>query len=734
MTKINNGNMDLGYLGENYQYLLVKYFIETPKFFIGLVHIIDQNMFTDEHLRRFVGFMKDRYMKDGVSTNYNDLEILIRTKISDKITIEIMLEKLKDLMSREFDINVDLIVENCEKFFKQQNLAKAINKCTEILKNGNASDYYEMEEYIKKALETNTQTEFGFHLFENVEEDLRDDYRSTIPTGLDLLDESLYGGLGKGELGIIVSPMGTGKAQPLYSRVLTINGHKEMGDIVVGDLVIGCDGKPHEVKEIFPQGKRPVYNVRFSNGREVECDENHLWTVKMNNRGKFKVVDFKEILENGVVDDNGKYQYYIPTTKPVEFEKKEIMIDSHLIGEFIGYKHKQSVYGDTSNDEWVIPQEYIINDVEIRLNLLNGLLESNGHLDSDGYLFFPTKSGELLKQIRFIVHSLGCNTANSYFNGVYHLYVKFANDIRPFSTGKEIEGFDYNKHKADDVYMTDVDYVGMTETQCILVDSDEHTYLTEDFIVTHNTSCTTGFSAYAATHKCVENNNKGYRVLHFFFEDVEVNIRRKYYGNLTDIDACDISSPMNKPMAMRLLTDENNEERKLMKRNIIGHRLVSGEVTASDIKRLIQQYISRGFIPDLVIVDYFECLRPEKGNDSFADNEWSREGITMRKLESIANEFNVAIWVPVQSTKSAIGQEYVGLESAGGSVKKTQIGHVIIQLAQTREQKSVGKMNLFIGKLRAAKIGRTEFQNISFNNGTCKFDASDLPTYDNVPF
>ena len=458
MGRINNIRSDMGYLGENYQYLLVKYFIETPQFFINLVSIIDQNMFTDEHLRRIVGMMKDRYTKNGLCPNYYDIEVLIRTTVNDKITVEIMLEKINNLKNRNFDIDIDLLTSNAEKFFKQQNLAKAINQCTEILKRGNADNYFNMEELIKKALDVNMTTNLGFHLFDTLEEDLKEDYRCAIPTGADKLDESLFGGLGKGELGIVVSPMGVGKS-----------------------------------------------------------------------------------------------------------------------------------------------------------------------------------------------------------------------------------------------------------------------------------SATTGFCANAATTKTKDNNNKGYKVLHFFFEDTEVAIRRKYYGYVTDIDACDLSDPINRPIALKILKDNNNELRNMLAQNVICQRLTTGEYSASDIKYLIQQYISKGFIPDMVVVDYFECLKPEKNIDGNNESEWTREGITMRKLEGMAKEFNVALWVPVQSTKEAINQEYVGLGQAGGSVKKTQIGHVVIQLAQTQQQKEEHKLNIFIGKLRAVKIGRTSFPNVKFNNGTCKFDMSELDSIDNEP-
>jgi replicative DNA helicase len=458
MAKNNSIKTNMGYLGEDYQYLLVKYFIETPQFFVSLVSIIDQNMFTDEHLRRIVGMMKDRQSKNGLCPNYNDIELLIRTTVNDKITVDIMIEKLNSLKNRNFDIDIDLLTSNAEKFFKQQNLAKAINQCTEILKRGNADNYFNMEDIIKKALDTNTSTNLGFHLFSTLEDDLKEDYRCTIPTGADKLDESLFGGLGKGELGIIVSPMGVGK-----------------------------------------------------------------------------------------------------------------------------------------------------------------------------------------------------------------------------------------------------------------------------------TSCTTGFCANAATSKTLDNNEKGYKVLHFFFEDTEVSIRRKYYGYVTDIDACDLSDPINRPIALKILKDNNNELRNMLAKNVICQRLTTGEYSASDIKYLIQQYISKGFIPDLVVVDYFECLKPEKNIDGNNETEWTREGITMRKLESIAKEFNLALWVPVQSTKDAINQEYVGLGQAGGSVKKTQIGHVVIQLGQTQQQKEDHRMNIFIGKLRAVKIGRTSFPNVKFNNGTCKFDMSDMDSIDNEP-
>lgn len=446
----------LGYLGEDFQIKLVKCFFEDKNFFISLEHIIDQNMFTNEYLRRIVGFLKSRYNEKEVVCTYGEMDILIRKNISDSITVMSMLELLDKI--REIDlVGLDIIEDESERFFKQQNLTKAINKANDIIKRGNCNEYYEIEDLFKKALETNTKEEFGWHLFDNIENDLREDYRETISTGTKELDDALYGGLGRGELGVIVAPSGVGK-----------------------------------------------------------------------------------------------------------------------------------------------------------------------------------------------------------------------------------------------------------------------------------TSICTGFAAAAALSKTKDNNYQGYKVLHFYFEDTDESIRRKYYGYILDIDAMHLSDPAVRPQAIEDLK-KLTEERKLLKENIMGEALSSGEVTASQIKRKIESYTARGFKPDLVIIDYFECLKPEDAQ-GFNESEWTKEGITMRKLESICKEKKIALWVPVQGTKSSLGADFVGLMHAGGSVAKVQIGHVIITLARTDEQKSQQRLNVFIQKLRAVAIGVDKFNNVKFNNGTCKFDMSDRGDVDDEVF
>jgi len=815
MSSNRNDRSTLGYLGADFQLKLVKCFFEDQKYFANIQEIVDQNMFSNEHLRRIVGFMKDRYNFNETVTTYFEMETIIRSKVSDAISVEQLLAHLEKI--KEMDLTgMDLVEEESENFFKQQNLTKAINKAQDIIKKGEFDNYYVIEDVIKKALETNTKEEGGKRLFENIDKTLSEDAKIRIPTGADKLDATLHGGLAKGELGVIIAPSGIGKAQPLTSKVLTPTGFKTMGEMKVGEMVIGGDGKPHQVIGVFPQGKRPVYKVSFSNGTSCECDIDHLWNVntyyqrtrktyvkgsgvknmkrEYNSDKTFKTWSLREIIDRGIIKyfpNSGRktYVFKVPVVKPIEFDKQEVPINPYLAGYYIGdgcfqkqnisvgIQDKESAFNELSvilKDElhpffnekrniWSfnltgsirkkcidtfgvcnskdkeIPECYLLNTKEVRISILQGLMDSDGTVYKNGHSEFNTKSKKLAEQVTFLVKSLGGYVSvkekkSSYFNKKYNKRIDcgisyrvsiMLNDenISLYRFKRKQDRVKYRTKYKESIYITDVEYLREDETQCILVDSDEHLYVTDDFIVTHNTSATTGFAANAAITKCKSNNDKGFKVLHYFFEDEENDIERKYYGFLTGYDAGDLHLPHIRPYVIEIL-NENAETKRMLRENIKFERLISGEVTASQIKNKIRHEIALGFKPDLVIIDYFECLKAEKGDKS--DSEWTKEAITMRKLEAIAHEFDIAIWVPIQGTKDSLGQELVGLMHAGGSVKKIQIAHVIITFAASDAMKLDGKLNIAIGKFRGGKLDRNKFMNVYFNNGTCRFDMSEV--------
>lgn len=778
-TDKSNQRTDLGYLGTDFQYKLVKLFIEDTTFFTQINSIVDQNMFTEDTLRRIVGFIKDRYNDSGVPPSYVDLELYVRTKVYDVITLDTILSTIN--LMREADlIGQDIVKDEADKFFKQQNLTKAINQAVEIVKSGNVSRYYDIETIIKQALETNTGLDMGYNPMDGIDEALEENYRRTIPTGFTRLDNSLNGGLGSGELGIIIAPSGVGKAQPLSARILTPNGYKTMGQMIVGDKIIGREGKPYNVSGVFPQGVRPIYKVTLENGSSCECDEEHLWSVVGEN-GKLKTITTKDMLQ---LHSTGKI--LLPKNECVEFnEDDSIENDPYTLGYYFGSccmfekdytvlkqgdlktsleKLSQLVSWrktDIANDNFEIikfdenitnklkndlvdigerykalSDKYLFNSKNIRLELLRGIMDAIGKYSNEKESCRIYNGNEILiKQVKWLVESIGGTTIlssceipfNSHFTPIisqirYELLFNLpSNEFNPFNLPSKSKEF---KPKSNNtISVTNIEYIGEKEAQCIMVDSDEHLYLTEDFIVTHNTSVTTGFAAAAATYQCEDNDYKGYKVLHIHFEDDNVNIKRKYYGWLTDIDASDLSKPENKEHVRGFLKSEYSKEVKMIANNICCFHLNSGEVNVNQIDQLVKQAIARGFKPNLVIVDYFECLELDSSEKS--DTEWTKEGKTMRKLEALAHKHEVALWCPIQGTKDSFDKEVLGLSSGGGSVKKIQIGHVIITLARTQEQKINHRVTVSLEKFRAGRMDDSVIPNVKFNNGTCRFDVDE---------
>ena len=232
------------------------------------------------------------------------------------------------------------------------------------------------------------------------------------------------------------------------------------------------------------------------------------------------------------------------------------------------------------------------------------------------------------------------------------------------------------------------------------------------------TSLTTAMASHAAVN--------GHKVLQIVFEDRIKQIQRKHIGRITGIEAKDLSKPGIVEQVKKTL--EEFKEKDKLQENLRIVKFPSGEKTARQIEKFIKKLINSGFKPELTIIDYFECLEHE--NDKSTSNEFEKEGKTMRRLEAMAGELDMAIWVPSQGTKDSINLELVTMDKIGGSVKKAQIAHVIMSIARTVEDISNNKATIAILKNRAGKSGKV-LNGVDFNNGTCRISTDSVDEYEN---
>lgn len=240
----------------------------------------------------------------------------------------------------------------------------------------------------------------------------------------------------------------------------------------------------------------------------------------------------------------------------------------------------------------------------------------------------------------------------------------------------------------------------------------------------------TAIASYAASYKCDLNNHEGFKVLQIYFEDDDVDITRKHIARITQVEARMLTRDPNTTTEIRE-TLRNFHDKEILNKNLRLKRFNTNTKSASDIEIFIKRLMNTGFKPDLVIIDYFECLVPERSAYN-SDSEWTREGNTMRKIENIAKDLNVAIWIPTQGNKGSItSPDIVTMDQAGGSIKKIQIAQVVISIARSIEDIDKSRATLAVLKNRSGKSGEV-FHNIKFNNGTSTISCDEVETFDSV--
>ena len=349
--------------------------------------------------------------------------------------------------------------------------------------------------------------------------------QARIPTGFDEIDKLMYGGLSTvEELLLIVARTNSGKAQPLWSHVLTPSGWRQIGDLEIGDVVVGQNNDNGKVLRIFPQGIKEFYRITFDDDTYAECCDDHLWNVLDASRrqrsnplyGQYLTLTTKEIRSTM----NKKYS--IDISEPIEFNTSfdiESELNGYVLGSILVSKDVKSItvktpeksskrgrkkgskivvadklteYGldGTTLSERFIPKHFLTAPVQVRKDLLAGLADTAGSISSTAKSTwtFSTESEQLALDFVELARSLG-------------IYVKVKNKkhitcrsiFNPFLSPVKAEKYQYDPNatgrgaKRHCKMIKSIELVGKTECRCILLDNESHTYLTNSYNITHNT-------------------------------------------------------------------------------------------------------------------------------------------------------------------------------------------------------------------------------------------------------
>jgi phosphate starvation-inducible PhoH-like protein len=363
-----------------------------------------------------------------------------------------------------------------------------------------------------------------------------------------------------------------GRAQPVSAKVLTPDGFRPIGDLTVGDLVIGSNGEPTPVLGVYPQGEKDIYRVAAQDGASTLCCGDHLWTVRTasdKRRGKpWRVLETKEMIGNLRAAHARRYELPL-LSAPVCHPEQEVPMDPYALGLLLGdgcltgsttpafatedpelavaleaalpgvavrwrvgpehtinrvrepgevitlenpvtgMLRSLDLLGTRSNSKF-IPDMYLHNAAEVRLALLQGLLDSDGgpvtRLGRTCRIQYTTTSALLAEGVVRLVRSLGGvayvrrrpaegrKPGRARGRDVIHRRDAYIIDIRlpagiePFRLGRKRTKYHASGGGGRPMRFIDsIEPAGRAEAVCIQVAAADSLYVTEDYLLTHNT-------------------------------------------------------------------------------------------------------------------------------------------------------------------------------------------------------------------------------------------------------
>ena len=377
--------------------------------------------------------------------------------------------------------------------------------------------------------------------------------------------------------------------------VATPKGWVPIGELLVGEQVFSEDGELTEIVDISDYDESPTWEVIFSDGASVRCDDQHLWkvcrmgsteevqwrtlslyelrtqkTVGMKGNGRTgspvkRVTETCEQDEKPWLDTRGYARYQIPVTEPVQYPQVELPMDPYFLGALLGdgsispgnlaltsadqdivdrcsialpenytfkkvgkYKYNIShidgllargkrnpvrktlvtlgVYGKTSYDKF-IPKQYLYSSVADREAMLQGLLDTDGTVSQEGSVSFSSSSKQLIDDVIELVRSLGgiATKQKPQFNTYTlssgektrstkpscKLGIKLHPSIKPFFLKRKADLYQPCTKYLPCRSIRDIKPSFKEKVRCIEVASDCNTFLTKDYICTHNSAKST---------------------------------------------------------------------------------------------------------------------------------------------------------------------------------------------------------------------------------------------------
>ena len=729
---------------KHFEECVVQALIVDQPFAEQMVEVLDLEYFNLEHLKETVRIMFSNYKQHKV---FPSLRLIWTIAKADYADNDLMRDQITNFLVKikNNPLNGDLeyVKEQSLDFCKKRSLAIAMESSLDLIQE---KKYEQIVGLIQKAILAGSERDIGHLFVEDFEKRMIVDERATVPTPWSEINDVTSGGLAPGELGVICAPTGCHAAG---AKILMYDGtFKCVERVVVGDRLMGPDSTVRVVQRLI-SGIGDMYRIDPKKGESFVVNDEHTLRLKSTNERKKWGTTGEEYVEITVKDYLNKSKHWKHVYKlyrvPVDFHNQEDLEihpyhfgmllcdgcfrknisfttnDTELLSEAYALADTNNVrvyergkLGTTAKDVFFrsindknilkekikslglfnklskdksIPHKYKTSSRKSRLQLLAGLLDTDGHLNFKTF-DFCVASKQLADDVGFVSRSLGFLTTQSikFVDDVAYFRVFISGETSEIPTKLKRKQAEDRKHKKNPLVSGfDIELDGTYEYFGFTLDGD-NLYLNDDFFVIRN--CGKSHFLVDVGHHAA---SLGYNVAHYTFELGDIHVGRRYDARISGIA----------PEQLVEQRDVVKEAVDGLKGKIVIKSYPTKSATTLTIKNHLHMLVMRDFKPDLIVVDYGDLMRSQHKYDQKRLEEES----VYEDLRGLAQELNIPIWTATQTNREGLDAEVITLKHIAECFGKAMISDLFITMNRKKEDGFGALGTMFVAKSRLGPDG-----------------------------
>ncbi len=575
---------------------------------------------------------------------------------------------------------------------------------------------------------------------------------SGVPTGFADLD-ALTNGLHPGQMIVIAARPAMGKALALDTPLPTPTGWITMGQVQVGDQLLGADGRPITVTAATDvMQSRPCYEVTFDDQTRIIADAEHQWVTttwadrryahqfsravgvdgSVAHRVAASVRTTREVAGTLYRSDQHGYNHAVPVATALDLPPVALPVPPYVLGTWLGNgdcAQAKLTSGDPEPQilrklgvpgSKHIPAEYLRAGEQQRRALLAGLLDTDGTVNRTGSVQFASTSPTLAGDVRELVVSLGyrCGMWRKRVRGrsgasstAYTITFTTTDDVFRLTRKREIHRQRRPAKTTQRVHQRMI--VGVREVpsvpvRCVQVDAPDSLYLaSRSMIPTHNSTLALDVCRAAAVKSGMTSvlfsleMSRNEITMRLLSAEARVPLQAMRTGQLGDDDWTRLARRMSEIVDAPLFIDDSPN--------------MSMMEIRSKCRRLKQRNDLR-----LIVVDYLQLMSSPKR----VENRQQEVSELSRSLKLLAKELDVPVVALAQLNRSPElrGDKKPLLADLRESGSIEQDSDVVILLHREdmyeRESPRAGEADLIVAKHRN---GPTTTVTVAFQGHYSKF-------------